>query len=274
MGTIAPPPPAIPATVNVSVLSFNLQWHALHNGKYIDPNIAATTKANGPFDIIGLQECEDVDKYVAAFEPLGGGKWGTMQLRDGPHDIAVAWNTVKYKNISSGFAETGKDGWWVRQMQWLRLEVIGTKDVIFFANVHGAVGKCSGPGGDEVIGKYRKAIKANMKAGDHLFFTGDFNCGQKDDVIVDLGTDYIDAAHASYFYPILLHPDHIFTSKSTKTMSWTGVCCARAGECKKDTDPTVIKDGHGNCVASPSDHELLKGVFTLHTGGATSNIVV
>merc|ERR1712217_521134 len=113
-----------------------------------------------------------------------------------------------------------------------------------------------------VSDKYHEAIQTTMKDGDHFFFTGDFNCQTYDDVMQDLANTFNDSAQASWFYPVLYQPDHIFTSKTTKTLNSTGVCCGRPGEyCKFD-------NGDEHCIAYPSDHELLKGQYLLPLGGA------
>merc|ERR1712039_418499 len=101
----------------------------------------------------------------------------------------------------------------------------------------------------------------NMKEGDFMYFTGDFNCGTPSDLMKQVRETFHDAAQASYFKPILYQPDHIFTLKEDAT-SWAAMCCSQAGNCHKTTQ---TGDGNGdpanNCWAMPSDHMLLKATF-------------
>merc|ERR1712217_426714 len=160
--------------------------------------------SQGPYDIMGLQECENVDSVVAGLD----GNWGTLQLHDGPHDIAIAWDKDKYKMVDHGFVtNVGHDSWWTRQLMWVRLQMVGTSDSIFFANVHGAVAACNGTAGKGVSDKYHEAIQTTMKDGEHFFFTGDFNCQTYDDVMQDLANTFTDSAQASWFYPVLHQQD-------------------------------------------------------------------
>merc|ERR1712083_831587 len=119
--------------------------------------------------------------------------------------------------------------------------------------------------------------KGLMKAGDHLFFTGDFNCGGTpiakhdpqgngiDDIITKMREDLTDAAQASFFYPALFQPDRIWTLKGTdtETVDWAAVCCTAAGTCSPTQMFYDLPDDpkQPRCIASPSDHMLLKGHF-------------
>lgn len=268
----APAPPPAPTGMSLNVLSYNLQWHSVRNQlPDLEKTLVANVlhgEANGAWDLMGFQECENITAALATNPRVG--EWGTMQS---PRDIAVAWNTTKFKKLDGGVEKSGEDGWGPRFTIWVRLEMLNTKEHVFFANVHGAVGKCNGTGGDEVYKDYTKIISDHKQDGDWLFFTGDFNCQSYDDVIKNLGKDYTDAAQASWFYPILYQPDHIFTTKGIKASYWTAVCCDHPGICYA-VNETVKWSGSAACAAQPSDHQMLKGTFEIALGGSGDMDVV
>lgn len=279
------------------MLSYNLEWHKTGGGA----DIVKTINANGDFDLIGMQECEDVNVFISQ---VGKGHWGSYQVQKGPGsqpskpnqgDICLAFNTDVFEEISRGHAPVGIDGWATRQMQWVYLKIKGTRENLLFANTHGPVGQCIGQyqGWSAVADAYLKNTKGQMQPGDHLFFVGDFNCGGTpkakkdpsgagmDDIIKKMRKDLSDTAAASFFYPSLFQPDRIWTLKDTdiETVDWDAVCCTTPGSCS----PTkMFYDQPDNpdqprCVAYPSDHMLLKGHYKIPVGAnllnSTSKVV-
>lgn len=275
--------------MDVSVLSYNLEWHSTHG----DDRIVQTINSQGPFDLLGMQECEDVNVFLSK---VGNGHYQGFQVTPGPGtkgkpnqgDICIAWNTDKFSLESKGQAIVGHDGWASRMMQWAILGVNGKSKRVILANTHGPVNQCIGPNEDwkNVAANYVKNTKGLMKDGDHLFFTGDFNCGGTpvakrdpsghgmDDIIKKMREDLTDAAQASFFYPALFQPDRIWTAKGTdtETVSWDAVCCTTPGSCSPTKMFYDLPDdpNQPRCVASPSDHMLLKGKFKVPVGGGAS----
>merc|ERR1712039_960130 len=170
-------------------------------------------------------------------------------------------------------------------------KIKGTESRIFFANTHGPVSQCIGKYQDwkDVAANYIANTKGLMKPGDHLLFTGDFNCGGTptakhdpsghgmDDIITAMREDLTDVAQASFFYPALFQPDRIWTLKGsdTETVDWAAVCCAQPGSCSNTTMKKDLPDdpSQPKCVAQPSDHMLLRGHFRVPVkSGASLNI--
>jgi len=287
--TPVPPTPPPPKEIDVSILSYNLEWWARHkNNDY--STIADTINAVGPFDLMGFQESEDASKFLDdvtkhssinyAFKQGGDNippkseGWGTSG------DISIAWNTKKFKKVSEGDAVAGKDGWGNRYMHWVRLNIIGSDKHIVMSNTHGPVGQCRGPEDwKNVAHNYISNTKGAMKPGDHMFMTGDFNCGATpsskhdphgaglDDIIVEMRKDWKDIGQASFFRNALYQPDRIWVMKDSdvKVKGWTAQCCAPPGSCKvvtmKKDDPD--DPSAQSCTATPSDHMLLEARTTV-----------
>lgn len=294
-GPPAPPPSPAPCTGDcrdIKVLSYNLEWHT--NGVHLD-RIAKTINANGQFDLLGMQECENIGALIGL---VGTGKsYGTYQVtpaagikpgKPNQGDICMAWNTAVFDKISQGQAPVGTDGWATRMMQWVYLNIKGTNRNVMFANTHGPVGQCIGKyeAWSAVADAYLKNSKGNMKPGDHLFFTGDFNCGGTplakkdpsghgmDDIIIKMRKELTDTAQASFFYPALFQPDRIWTLKDSdiQTVDWAAVCCGGPGDCQ----PTKMfydqpDAAQPRCVAVPSDHMLLRGHYKVPVGATLLN---
>lgn len=252
--------------MDLNVLSYNLQWWKTQGG----PDISKTINANGPFDLMGFQECDNVGQFLNS---VGADQGLTYASKQGPQDIAIAWDTKKFSKVDEGSATVGHDGWGGRSMQWVRLSVTGTDKHIVFANTHGPVNQCKGnEDWSNTADNYINNIEGAMKDGDSMFFTGDFNCGTPDDLMAKLRAKFNDAAQASYFKPILYQPDHIFTLQEDDFASeWTAVCCAQPGNCA----PTTMTgpDTTNNCIALPADHMLLKGKFSVPIDKAVASVV-
>lgn len=296
-GPPAPPPSPAPCTGDcrdIKVLSYNLEWHKTHG----DQRIVNTINANGPFDLLGMQECENVGAFINQVGTDKGIHYDSYQVTPGPGtyhnkpnqgDICLAWNTAVFSKISQGQAGIGGDSWATRMMQWVYLNIKGTNKNVLFANTHGPVSQCIGNFEEwsTVADNYIKHSKGQMKPGDHLFFTGDFNCGATplakkdpsghgiDDITKKMRKQLTDTAQASFFKPALFQPDRIWTLKDSdiETVDWDAVCCQTAGDCK----PTKMfydqpdNPAQPNCVASPSDHMLLKGHYKVPVGATLLN---
>lgn len=266
------------------MLSYNLEWHSTHG----NADIVSTINSQGPFDLLGMQECEDINVFLSQ---IGDGKFEGYQVKPGPGkfgpskpnqgDICMAWSTDLFELVSKGEDAVGQDGWASRMMQWAILKIKGSDHRVILANTHGPVNQCIGSVEDwkNVAANYVKNTKGLMEPGDHLFFTGDFNCGGTpiakkdpqghgmDDIVKEMRKDLTDVAQASFFKPALFQPDRIWTLKDsdTETVDWAAVCCTAPGSCKPTEMKKDLPDDpdQPTCVAVPSDHMLLKGHFKL-----------
>merc|ERR1712039_869803 len=124
---------------------------------------------DGPFDLIGFQECDNVAQIIG-----GAGSTGRFDYYDAPGDAKMAWDNQKYVKIGGpGSVWIASDQYGNRYMDWVRLRVIATGQTIFFANTHGPLNGC----GTDLGQNYVNAINNNKDSADRVVLTGDFNCG-------------------------------------------------------------------------------------------------
>jgi hypothetical protein len=257
------------------------------------PNdIAATINSIGPFDLMGFQESEAPAGLLDLVSKHSGRNYSFKQGGFPYRNISIAWNTKVFELVDHGALE-----WW---MHYVKLKVIGSDNYIVMANTHGPVGQCRGPtdwknvalGYIEVIGRPGAPHSAMQGTGpgDHMFMTGDFNCGATpssahsghghglDDIIVEMRKDWKDLGAASNFKNVLYQPDRLWVMKNSdvKVKSINAQCCQRPGSCevvpmKKDDpdDPAAP-----TCTAAPSDHMLLEAKVTVPLGSSQVQITV
>jgi hypothetical protein len=170
------------ATANVKVYSHNLFWWNLYqrrggNGRSAGRLLAQTS---GPqeYDILGLQECGDVKRYLndASREGLRE-QYGSI---DGGWGLAIAYRESRWSAISSGAEivseDTRQQYFGTRAVQWARLRRNDGK-IVLFLNHHGPLpinsgGRC---GGTNTGYNIMKTIANNLHAGDAVIMVGDFN---------------------------------------------------------------------------------------------------
>eukprot|EP00929_Paragymnodinium_shiwhaense_P031704 TRINITY_DN17707_c0_g1_i1.p2 TRINITY_DN17707_c0_g1~~TRINITY_DN17707_c0_g1_i1.p2 ORF type:complete len:373 (-),score=54.28 TRINITY_DN17707_c0_g1_i1:439-1431(-) len=227
------------------VVTYNLFWWCVSDkygtckqnsyGKGFD-KLGERLRLNHPFDMIGLQECEDIDTIVAK-----SGYKGCMEYHKGwpPNDIPQAWNTRKFSLVDKGTATIAYDNYGARWLNWVRLASKQTGGIIFFANAHGPLEECDGQQGENIADNYVKAIEANKKPGDVVIFTGDFNCGTNTDMTIRLSGRFANDATDKSFGGA----DHVLSS---------GLHVL---------DQAVVN-------GTPSDHQMVKA--TLRVPGAST----
>mmetsp|Transcript_103349 Transcript_103349/g.183607 ORF Transcript_103349/g.183607 Transcript_103349/m.183607 type:complete len:341 (-) Transcript_103349:224-1246(-) len=227
---------------DITVVTYNLYWWCMSDEYGNCPQnahdkgfqgIYARLSENGPFDLIGLQECDDVKKTIG-----GSGLAGSFDyfIPAKGNDAPMAWNRKKFERIEGpGTHPIAKDRYGVRNVNWVRLQVPGSSTNIFFANTHGPLDQCGGQPGETVASNYASVVDSHRKPGDMVIFTGDFNCGSDQDTIRKLSQTFEnDATDTSYN-----GADHIFSSQGVSVLAQSAV------------------DG------SPSDHQLLKATLQL-----------
>jgi len=231
-----PPSPPSPSPFQVQVISYNLYWWCVSdeygncpqfkNGRGFGM-LYDTIKRNGPVDLIGLQECDNVAQILG-----GSSMASSFSYYAAPGDGPMAWNNQKFFKIGGpGQVWVANDQYGSRFMNWVRLQVQGSSQTIFFANSHGPLNGC----GPDLGGRYLAGINANKQPGDTVILTGDFNCGSNTAAIGTIASVLQnDATGDSYG-----GADHIFSSRGVQ-VQW---------------------QGHVN--GGPSDHSLLKAVLGL-----------
>ena len=234
-----------------TVVTYNLYWWCVSDEYGNCPQYAAgkgfqqlysRLRENGPFDLIGFQECDDVGKIVGGTSLSPSFKFFTPPKGN---DAPMAWNLQKFQVLEGpGVQWVARDKYGDRHINWVRLQVIGSNDTLLFANTHGPLDQCGGQPGTTVAENYINAVNQHKKPKDVVIFTGDFNCGSNQDTIKELSKVFeLDATDSSYN-----GADHIFSSPGVSVL-WKG-----------------SSDG------SPSDHQLLKAVLGL--GGQPSTCQV
>jgi len=172
----APKLPEDPTTVRV--LSYNLFWWNLYNihGGLSADSLIKKTSTPEPYDVIGLQECEDPDKV---FKPVGMDRVYSAFL--GSRAVCVAYRTDKWKLLDNGEDEVAMDMrtefYGHRVAQWVRLQHITNGMTMLFVNHHGPLSVNSGGtcGGRSTAHNLLKVMAKRGKEGDLLVLAGDFN---------------------------------------------------------------------------------------------------
>lgn len=127
------------------VLSYNLFWWNLFNmrGGVSAENLIKATSTPEPYDVIGLQECEDPDKV---FKPVGMDRVYSSFL--GSKAVCVAYRTDKWELLDNGEDEVAMDMrtefYGHRVAQWLRLKNKANGMTMLFVNHHGPLAVNSG----------------------------------------------------------------------------------------------------------------------------------
>lgn len=163
--------------MSIKVLSYNLFWWNLfeiHHGGGA-PNLIKNTMSP-PYDIMGLQECENVDKV---FGPTG--LLSEYTAFNGTHAICMAFKTSAWSLDKRGETDVAEDVkteyYGTRGTQWMRLVHKKTGKGAFFINHHGPLSVNSGGicGGKATARNLLTIMAVNAKQGDSLILVGDFN---------------------------------------------------------------------------------------------------
>jgi len=175
--------------VQVKILSYNLYWWNLfrQQGGLSAARLIQRTGEKVPYDVMGLQECEDPAKV---FGPAG------------LSDEYEAFNTSKatcmaYRNSTWTLLEGGEDEvamdmrteyYGHRSAQWMRLEHKATGMKLLFVNHHGPLSVNSGGacGGKSTAHNLIKVMAKRGRKGDTVVLVGDFNANAASQTVQDL----------------------------------------------------------------------------------------
>eukprot|EP00929_Paragymnodinium_shiwhaense_P120607 TRINITY_DN92585_c0_g1_i1.p1 TRINITY_DN92585_c0_g1~~TRINITY_DN92585_c0_g1_i1.p1 ORF type:complete len:474 (-),score=91.69 TRINITY_DN92585_c0_g1_i1:149-1570(-) len=233
------------------VVSFNLYWWCVSGTQRCGFNadgrgfqkLYERIWKNQPFDLIGFQECDNLEQIVENSGYASCLDYYKPPVVEGA-DGGMAWNNRKYTLLKKGSELAGIDKYGKRRINWVRLAVNGG-GTVFFANTHGPLFECDGPAGIAVGDAYLKAIRDNMQQGDHLIFTGDFNCGSATSTVQRVNAELHNAITGNSYGGA----DHIFTN-GLQVLSSAAV------------------DGE------PSDHNLVKASFRLPVPPSSPNFII
>jgi len=169
-------------SATLKVLTYNLFWWSLFqerhgNGQSAGRKIAETS---GPeqYDVMGFQECDDVDRVLG--DAHNQGLAGEYELINGGHALAAAWRKSRFTWLAEGKEDVGEDHpdqyYGKRAAQWVRLRH-NDGQTIFFVNHHGPLPVSRGGGctGSSTAFNILKLIATHASATDIVILVGDFN---------------------------------------------------------------------------------------------------
>merc|ERR1711953_319697 len=145
-------------------VSYNMEWHK-QGGTNGDNSVFGTLQRQLPFDIVGFQEMEDVNKVIRQ------STLGNFQGYDSA--AAIAWNMGTFEKVGGpGQTQVGADRWGSRYHSWVRLKHKSSGKNVLFTNTHGQWPRCPTEEGP----KWVSVMETNSHPGDIVLMAGDFNC--------------------------------------------------------------------------------------------------
>jgi len=163
--------------LEVKVLTYNLFWWNLFGVREGNGGSAGKLIAdNGPFDIMGFQECDDIYRVLN-----DAGLGSSYSVLPGARALGTAYKTADWEELSSGILDVAEDRpeqyYGRRAVQWGRLRHRASGKVIFFLNHHGALQVNTGGvcGGEATAYNILRVVRENSQAGDAVVVLGDTN---------------------------------------------------------------------------------------------------
>mmetsp|Transcript_90642 Transcript_90642/g.252089 ORF Transcript_90642/g.252089 Transcript_90642/m.252089 type:complete len:759 (+) Transcript_90642:86-2362(+) len=163
--------------LQMTVLTYNLFWWNLFGVRGGNGGSAGKLIAeNGPFDVMGFQECGDAHRVLA-----DAGLDAAYGIVDKGHGLAMAYNKSAWEELGAGsrlVAEDRQDEYYgTRAVSWARLRHASSGTTVLFLNHHGPLpidsgGRC-GPQAT-AYGLLRIA-GTEARAGDRVILVGDLN---------------------------------------------------------------------------------------------------
>jgi len=177
------PPPG----VSLSVVTQNLWWWRLF-GELGGGDFFEVFARYGTYDIIMLQECEDVNHIRDGLEEEYGDTDNAIQhqtYQTYGHDncIGFLWDEDRFDLLDQGHVDVGEDKrgqpkyCGMRPLGWVRLFDKDSGRNIFLANHHGPLPKDTGgeTGGKAVASAIASEINKHKEPDDFVVLGGDFN---------------------------------------------------------------------------------------------------
>jgi len=190
----------------VRVLSYNLFWWNLFRQRGGNGRSAGKLiQANGPFDIMGFQECEDAPRV------LRDARLSNSHVAlPGGHATAIAYRTAAWQELGSGREDVAEDRqeqyYGLRGAGWARLRHRQSGRTVFVVNHHGPLpvntgGKC---GGEATAYNLLRLAGRHAAPGDAVILLGDINADVNSatqqtlrERLHRLAHDWVDAVFAS-----------------------------------------------------------------------------
>jgi len=199
----------------VKVLSYNIYWWNLFGVQFRNGNggsagkLIAAKNQGKPYDFMGFQECEDVNRVLA--DAGLAGQYGSLAA---DHAIAIAYRKAKWDVVGHGMQEVAEDRpeqWWgKRGVQWARFQHKSNDKTVLFVNHHGPLpvgtgGKC---GARATAYNILRTIASHAQEGDGIVLVGDFNSDAGSEEVRELES----RLHRVHTGPSFGGVDHIFSS--------------------------------------------------------------
>jgi hypothetical protein len=166
------------AGTDVKVMTYNLFWWNLYGlrGGNSDSASRLIQQANsdGPFDVLGFQECENIGRVMNA-----AGMLEYELIPDSSAGLCTAVHRGKWSIINQGvqYAVACDAQYGARNAQWVRLRGNSDGRTLFFVNHHGPLPLNSGGvcGGYTTAHNLLQVVASNAQPGDAVVVVGDFN---------------------------------------------------------------------------------------------------
>jgi len=235
-------------SIQVKVLSYNLFWWNLFQlRKGNDGSAGKLIKEScrdRAYDIMGFQECEDIDLVLRDTGRMGS-RYSSTQ---GDKAICIAWLTERWAKVAEGVEQVAEDEpglYGTRNAMWVRLKHIATGKLMFFMNHHGPLpvdtgGKCKGK---VTAANLVRVIAGNAEEGDAIIVVGDFNASPACDTVKVLSQYLV----------------HIFN----------GAFIGGIDNILSNTPPSSVI-GTKNLGSGGSDHDAISAVLEVGTAGGMS----
>jgi len=167
----------------LKVLTYNLFWWNLYGLRGGNGDSASNLiKHNGPYDVMGFQECDDPWRVLNA-----AGLGGTHDVVPGRHATAIAYDKRRWSKLGGGSEEVAEDRWEQhygrREVGWVRLRNKASGRVVFAVNHHGPLPVNTGGlcGGEATAYAILKVMGTKARRSDFKLLLGDLNA-DKDSV--------------------------------------------------------------------------------------------
>jgi len=166
----------------IKVLSYNLFWWNLFRQRRGNGNSAGKLiSANGPYDIMGFQECEDVQRVLR--DSGLQSSHGVAVAAGKPLNMAIAYKRSAWRSLGAGNNYVARDRpglYGDRGVNWARLQHIRTGKVVLFVNHHGPLPVDTGgeTGPEQTANNIFGVIDQQKQNSILQILVGDLNAGQ------------------------------------------------------------------------------------------------
>lgn len=192
--------------LQVKVLSYNLFWWNLFGQRGGNGGSASRLISdNGPFDIMGFQECDDVQRVLR-----DAGMEGTHTAIRAGHATSIAYRKDAWQELASGKEDVAEDNrfqyYGKRGVGWARLRHKQSGKTVFVVNHHGPLQVNTGGlcGGEATAYNMLKVIGLHSEADDLKILLGDLNADRTSTTqrtlvqyMHQVKTDWVDAIFSS-----------------------------------------------------------------------------